>query len=267
MTTAFRRAMALGKVRDGLRHGRIDASWHQGRGAFGGLLAALALEAMGADVADPERAPRSLTIHFCAPASEGPFELTTEIVRAGSRVTTALARVVREGKVTTLATASFCKSRDRGERHFAARMPAFPPAREVPSFSRAIPGVPPFVAHFDHRYLGPPFPFSGATRAEVAAWVRLVEPEPHDAATAALLVDVLPPAISAKFDAPRPLASVDFRVDFLERFPLAGVSADDHLLVAITSRWADDGYTEELRDLWTADGRLVAQCRQLIALM
>jgi hypothetical protein len=37
--------------------------------------------------------------------------------------------------------------------------------------------------------------------------------------------------------------------------------------VSIASRWADDGYCEELRDLWSPHGVLLAQCRQLLALL
>jgi hypothetical protein len=65
---------------------------------------------------------------------------------------------------------------------------------------------------------------------------------------------------------------VDFTVQFFSSFLEArrahsdARSSEPHL-VAIRSRWADDGYTEELRELWSPAGVLLAQCRQLIALM
>jgi acyl-CoA thioesterase len=271
MKTAYGRATELENVREGLRTGRIDSSWYQGRGAFGGLLTALVLAAMKEDVADEERVPRSLTMHFCGPATAGPIDVTSSVERAGKRVTTCLARVVSGGDVTTLATASFCKARDRIARHASGTMPVVRPARELTPLPADLEGVPAFVRHLDVRYCGDVLPYSGASRAEIAAWVRLREPEPYDAALVAFLIDALPPALIATFTEPRALASVDFRVDFLERFAgalaSAGVGAEDHVLVAITSRWADDGYVEELRDMWSADGRLLAQCRQLIALL
>ena len=91
---------------------------------------------------------------------------------------------------------------------------------------------------------------------------------PLDAPLAALLLDSLPPAVSATFGMPRPLASVDFTIHFFTRFAeRRSAATDEHQLVTIRSRWADDGYTEELRDLWSPRGELLAQCRQLIALL
>jgi acyl-CoA thioesterase len=188
MTTSYERAARLSKVEGGHRKGRIDDSWHQGRGAFGGLLAATTLAAMTDEVNDSERIPRSLTLHFCAPAA-GELDLTTEIVRIGSRVTHATARVSNERGVTTFASASFGRDRPAAETYARAKMPDVEPAAELGEL------------------------FAGS------------------------------------------------------RFGTADVRSDEHYLVDIRSRWADDGYTEEVRDLWSPRGVLLAQCRQLIALL
>jgi acyl-CoA thioesterase len=268
MKSAYAVAKQVSKTSRGLREGRLDASWYQGRGVFGGLLAAILLEAVGDEVADGARPPRSITLHFAAPATEGPFEVATEIVREGSRVTHARAELRRDGAVTTFATASFCASRASGSPRYAhARAPDVPPARESAPFPRSIPGVPAFFDHVDARFVGPSVPFTGSKTPAVAAWVRLVEPAPIDAPLAALLLDSLPPAITSTFTAPRPVASVDFTVRLYERLPRADVRPDDHLLVSIASRWADDGYTEEVRDLWTPGGILLGECRQLLAVL
>jgi len=128
-------------------------------------------------------------------------------------------------------------------------------------------GGPHFFDHCDVRFVGPPFPFSGAASANVAAWARLHEPAPVDARVAAFLLDIMPPATSATFGKPRPMASIDFTVHFFDRFERPDEAARDYHLVSIASRWADDGYTEELRDLWTRGAALLAQCRQNMALI
>lgn len=120
--TAFSRAVTL---TDG--KGTIDASWYQGRGAFGGIMAAVLLREMQAKVADAERIPRSITVHFCAPATEGPMDVKMEVVRSGSRVSHATARVVRGDETMTLATASFAKPRV-GPSYQRADMPNVRPA-------------------------------------------------------------------------------------------------------------------------------------------
>ena len=266
MPTAYERAMTLSKIDSGRRRGSIDESWLQGRGVFGGVLAASMLRSIMEDVSDSERVPRSLTVHFCAPAIST-FDLVTEIVRVGSRVTHATARIEGENGVMTFASATLCKERKSGERYVIAKMPEVEPAAEVPSFPAGVPGVPLFLEHVDTRFCGPTMPFSSSCEAKVAAWVRLREPSVVDAPLAALLIDTLPPAITATFGTRRALASVDFTIHFFAELPLADAAIDEHYLVAIASRWADGGYVEELRDLWSPRGVLLAQCRQLIALL
>jgi len=277
MQDGLRRSTSLEKVSTSLWKGTIDPSWHQGRGAFGGLAAALLLSAMEEEVADAERTPRSLTISFCAPCV-GDFELRTELVRKGSRVAHANARIVSAaGEVMTMATASFCRPRNDSTAYATAVMPRVGPADDHRDFPRGVPGIPRFFDQIDARFCGEqapraphPLPFSGAREARVAAWLRM-RPDlllDVDASIAAMLLDILPPAVAATFSSPRPLASVNFTVDFFAALPLRpSPSRDAFYLASITSRWAGEGYTEELRDLWTADGVLLAQCRQLIALL
>jgi acyl-CoA thioesterase len=257
--TAFARAVTLTEGK-----GTIDASWYQGRGAFGGIMAALLLREMQAKVGDRERIPRSVTVHFCGPATEGPVEVKTEVVRSGSRVSHVTARVVRGDETMTLATASFAKPRS-GPSYVRAEMPKVAPSSECRDVPRGIPGMPAFFEHVDARFCGEHMPFSGGKVPEVNAWVRLREAEPVDAAVVACLLDVLPPAITSTFEAPRAVASVDFNVQLFS-IPEALDPTAFHLC-AIRSRWAGDGYTEELRDLWSADGVLLGQCRQLLALL
>lgn len=258
MATAFSRAVTLESGK-----GTVDASWYQGRGAFGGIMAALLLREMQRVVADDQRIPRSLTVHFCEPATEGPVDVETELVRSGSRVSHATARVVRGQEAMTLASASFAKPRP-GPSYALAQMPPVAPANECRDVPRGIPGMPAFFEHVDARFCGAHMPFSGSAVPEVNAWVRLHEPEPIDAAVVACLLDVLPPAITATFAGPRAVASVEFNVQLFE---IPHLDPTAFCLCAIRSRWANDGYTEELRDLWSADGVLLGQCRQFLALL
>lgn len=258
MTTAFSRAVTLS---DG--KGTIDASWYQGRGAFGGIMAALLVREMQAKVADAERLPRSVTVHFCGPATEGAVEVQTEIVRSGSRVSHVTARVVRGGETMTLATASFARPRP-GPSYVREEMPKVAPASECRDVPRGLAGMPAFFQHVEARFTGHHMPFTGGSVPEVNAWIRLREPQPVDSAVVACLLDILPPAITSTFGAPRALASVDFNVQLFEP---PSIEPTDFCLCAIRSRWAGEGYTEELRDLWSPAGVLLGQCRQLLALL
>jgi acyl-CoA thioesterase len=266
MTTAYARAMTFPKSEGGSRLGRIDPSWHTGRGAFGGLVAAATLRSMTEDVADVARVPRSLTVHFCAPAA-GDVALATEVVRIGSRVTHATARVASDGKAASIASASFCKDRPDALAYQHAAMPEVEPASEVSALPAGFGGVPAFFQHFDVRFCGATRPFASGAEPTVAAWVRLREPAAIDAPLAAMLLDVLPPAITATFATPRSVASVDFTIHLFVSLDDVRLDPEDHHLVAIRSRWAGNGYTEEVRDLWSRGGVLIGQCRQLLALL
>jgi len=61
---------------EGRYQGTVHTSWYQGRGAFGGVLAGAVLRSMMRELNDVARAPRSLTVHFSAPVTEGEVLLT-----------------------------------------------------------------------------------------------------------------------------------------------------------------------------------------------
>lgn len=59
---------------------------------------------------------------------------------------------------------------------------------------------------------------------------------------------------------------MDFTIHFFSRFGFSrfgfdasDMATDGHPLVTIASRWADDGYTEELRELWSPRGELLTR--------
>ena len=62
----------------------LDADWYQGRGVYGGLVAAMLMEAM-LTMSD-SFLPRTLTIHFCVPAVAGDAHIEISIIRTGKKV-------------------------------------------------------------------------------------------------------------------------------------------------------------------------------------
>ena len=70
-TTEFDRDTAVEAVGDGLWRATVSDQWAVPRGPNGGYIAALMLRAMEGAVGDPERAPRSLTLHYLRPPVPG----------------------------------------------------------------------------------------------------------------------------------------------------------------------------------------------------
>lgn len=263
--TAYAKAMTLSRDEKGVRHGAIDPGWYTARGAFGGLVAAQMLRAMIDELAEPDCFPRSLTVHFAAPPA-GKIELAPEVVRGGKRVKHMAARYKSEGEVACFGTASFGKERAHSASYQLEKMPVFPPADECAPIPKDWP-VPPFISNFDVRYCSPTLPYSKAAEPSFAAWIKLREPSAFDAPMVAMFHDLLPCGVTATFDTFRAVASVDFTVQLFSHEPY-DLDFDKHLLITIRSRWAGDGYAEEMRDLWSPkDGRLLGQCRQVVAII
>src|SRR5690606_12572785 len=87
----------------------IADSWYQGRGAYGGLVAAALVHAMNIERPDPGQRLRTATFHFSAPLVAAPARLTTTLVRAGNSVSHMRAEIVQDGTVVAFAQAAYAR--------------------------------------------------------------------------------------------------------------------------------------------------------------
>lgn len=249
----------------------LDAAWLQGRGVYGGIPAGAMVRAMQQAVGDPARPIRSFTVHFCEPARVGPARVRAELVRAGGRVSHARAEVTCDGVVVAFSSASFCAARPVALAWDEVAAPEATNPDEMPSMPVAERGGPRFTRLFNYRSGGGDVVWSGATEARARTWIRPPQPAVVDAALVVGLLDAGPPALAVRDTGPRPVASVDFRVQFLRAFPLDSVDAEAwgrrHWLSDARARTVAEGYAEELTHLFAPDGRAVATCQQLIALL
>ena len=71
METTFDRETAVTKQGDGRYSATMATSWWVVRGPNGGYLAAIILRTLTDAVDDPERTPRSLTVHYAQRAGRG----------------------------------------------------------------------------------------------------------------------------------------------------------------------------------------------------
>jgi acyl-CoA thioesterase len=108
--------------------------------------------------------------------------------------------------------------------------------------------------------------FSGGP-ARTGAWIRSREPRLLDAPLAAALLDTWWPAPFVRLEAPRPAPTVDYTVHFRSPLPPPGADPEDAYLIAFRSGLARHGFFEEDGELWSADGTLLAQSRQLALLL
>ncbi len=247
-----------------LRRLRFEESWYQGRGVYGGVLAGAFAREMAATLCtgDDDRPLRWMTVHFCAPAT-GIGVIETSTARRGSSVTHLRGQILRGDDVLAFASATFARARPS---EFAWQRPIMPtvPAPETVEPFAATP-APTFTSHLELRFCYGSEPLSGSERTEMGAWIRFREPLLVDTAAALAILDAAPPAAMARFNSLRPMATVALSCQFFESLPLADANADDHYLFVVRSNVCADGYAEELGELWSRQGRLIALCWQTVA--
>jgi len=243
----------------------MSERWWVGKGPNGGFVSAVILRAIQA-VGGLERAPRSLTVHFQRSPSPGPVELSVEVEREGGRATFLSARMEQQGEVQ--ATAQAVLSENWGDGGYSeARMPdAGEPGELHIADPDATPGMPKMFQNYRARpALGEPA-FSGGEPYN-GAWIRTREPRLLDAPLAATLLDTWFPAPFVRLERPHAAPTIDYTVHFRSPLPPPAATPEDPYLVVFKSSLARHGFFEEDGELWSADGVLLAQSRQLALLL
>ncbi|MDA0185433.1 thioesterase family protein [Solirubrobacter phytolaccae] len=236
-------------------NGAIADGWMTARGPHGGYVMAILAQAMERAAG---RQARSLTVHFLRPPAIGPVQTQVTVERAGRSMSTVTGRLEQDGKPVALGLGAYAGAYDApdvGE----LPMPDVPPpsAEQEP-----LPGAPPFT----HQMIMQPrfgaAPFTGADASVVGGWIGFRDGRPLDGPAMCVMADGYYPAIWPRLTALHPAPTIDLTVHFRAPLPVTGP-----LLARFTSKLARDGYFEEDGELWTADGTLVAQSRQLALLL
>ncbi|MBJ7353743.1 MAG: thioesterase family protein [Thermoleophilaceae bacterium] len=260
----------------------VHPSWDGPLTTHGGLLAALALNAIDAEInRDNVLQPRSLTCHYLRPPQHGEVEIFVDPLRRGRRFASSRATISQGGKpcIAALATHS---ARDLPEVAAWALSPPDvpgPPAREdkpMPSEEIADGGeawleMPEGIAPFFHRFLlAPRFghgPFMGppvdpAVGTSNGGWITTREPRPIDTSWLLFMVDALWPSIFQPIRTPIIAPTLDLTTHIRASIPPEGLP-DQPLLVHNYTRAIAGGLSDSDSFVYAADGTLLAQARQL----
>jgi acyl-CoA thioesterase len=250
----------------------VSPDWRAGRGPHGGYLAAMLLRALTETVADPARAPRSLTIHYTRAPEPGPISIHTVIERSGRSLSTLSARMEQDGVLTALALAAFSVPWSGPELSDIEMPRVAAPDLAAPGGESAHPQAPP-IAHrsTQHRRFGGT-PFSGADQPmELGGWLGHEEPRAIDALSLAFFSDALLPGPFMRLTEPNAAPTIDLTIHFRSTVPHPGALTDDEgrelCLARITTGLVHEGFFEEDGVIWAADGTMLSQSRQLALLL
>lgn len=238
---------------------RIDPLWWSWEGAHGGHVAALALAAVRDRFAGGAHPVRTLTTHYLAPVDDSPLYFSgTAPAALGRRTATCGFTGHQNGVPVILGSALFGSGR-QGPSHDGNPVPRVPGPQDCRRLE--LPAeLSPFARQLEIRPATQDLPLAGGDRAELMAWIRFRDGRALDAATAVTLTDVLPPALYARWRAPRPVPTAELTVHLTDALD-DGVH-EGWALVRIRTEHAGSGWAVDDSAVWSADGRLLALARQ-----
>jgi acyl-CoA thioesterase len=243
----------------------VSSDWRAGRGPHGGYLAAMLLRSLIDGLADADRAPRSLTIHYARAPQPGPVSIDVAVERQGRSLSTLSARMEQDGVLVALALAAFSVAWDAPHIAELPMPDVAGPDAERETGIALVAGAPAFTRHLIlQRRIGAA-PFQGADAPmEIGSWLGLAEPRPIDALSLAFFSDALfsPPFI--RLTDPSTTPTIDLTIHFRTPMPRSAEPDPDELCFArFRSGLIQEGFFEEDGVIWASDGSVLAQSRQL----
>lgn len=251
---------SIASVGDGARRVTVPETWMQGRTAYGGLSAALCLEAARHLV--PDLPVRAVQVAFVGPVN-GEVTCRPEILRRGKNTVFVSVRMTGEEGVLAECIMTFGASRQSSLDFANIPAPDVPEIETIKPYFRNHQG-PAFAQNFDMLIAGGSLPLSGAKEADVSIWMRHKdEHTPMDAVSLIALADAPPPAAMALFKEPGRISSMTWMAEFLTE----DITTEDRWFLARhTAETARNGYSSQAMMLWNKQRKPVMVGRQTIAL-
>lgn len=253
------------------RRGAFTQDWMIGNAVNGGVVMAAALNALREHLAaDPDEVtehldPVVVSAYFMTASALGAFTASTELMRAGRRLTTGQVSVHQEvdgGQVERMRAIASFGNLDGTDTYRQSAAPDLPPPDECVSAQQAPPD---FLRH-NHFLDRVDIRLDPATagwavgkpsmRGLIQGWLRLRDQREPDTTMLALALDAFPP-VAFDLGLYGWTPTLEF-TGHIRRRPAPG-----WLRVMLTTQNVGGGLLEEDAQIWDSTGALVAQSRQL----
>jgi acyl-CoA thioesterase len=257
-------ATALEKSGEQFRGATSDAYWNF-TGPFGGATAATLLRAA---IEHPKRQnlPLSMTINYCAPVAKGAFDI--EVIEKRTNRSTQHFYVEMKQESGTIATATLVFAARPAEfSHVSGKLPQVPPPEQIEPPKAKAPLA--WIDRFDMRFANG-FPVMrpkeemplGSARTEV--WMRDNPVRKLDFVSLMSMSDAFfarPFHVLGKLIT---VGTVSMTTYFhCDEADLAE-AGDDYLLGVADANVFEKGYSDQIAELWTRGGRLLATSQQIL---
>ncbi len=270
MSVHFEQETAVRALGGGRYATAFSQDWFVFAGPNGGIVAAVLLRACIAEVDDPGRSPRTLTVHYLAPPAVGPAEVHVTVERAGRGVSFLSARLLQDGEPKAVALVAYGAPRPDRVAWSARPCPVLPPVGTCPPLAADGEGEPPNIRlRWDCRWaLGDGGTTLATEGTETGGWLRAEVPTPVDHVLVAAMADAwLPPILARPGHQSVSVPTIELTVHFRDTSTLAQLQPEDWFACSFRTDVVQEGYLEEDGLIWAADGRLVAMSRQLAVVL
>lgn len=238
----------------------IPENWMQGRTTYGGLTAALSLQAALGLVDDIPI--RSAQVAFVGPVG-GDVTIRPTLLRRGKNTAFVSVDICAADEVAAQSIFAFGQRRESALHFDDMPMPEAIDPETASSFFRDGPR-PGFTQNFNMRLASGDPPVSGSREKSIGLWMRHVDPQAPQDATAVLAIgDAPPPAVMSMFSQPLRISSMTWMAEFMT--DTITTDPDGWFFAQHTAQLAKDGYSSQSMRLWNRRGEPILVGRQTIA--
>ncbi|HEY6531528.1 MAG TPA: thioesterase family protein [Acidimicrobiales bacterium] len=259
MPGPFEQACQLEALGGGVYEGVLGRTWWGSVSENGGYVLALALAAYERELDDPDKQALRVTLDYHRPVIDGEIRIEVDIPRHGRTTAGGTVRIWSNGKLACLGIASSARHRPGGE--FAAR--AMPEVESIGAEEPPLDKNSEFPLYANVRRWSRLAEASGPHGARVGGWVQQVVPEVIDHRWLALLVDLWWPAAYKVWGENVVTQTVDMGYHGRATLPMESLPPGTPLFVVHTARTSVNGFVDEDCEIWSPDGQLLGQGRQI----
>ncbi|MEO0450270.1 MAG: thioesterase family protein, partial [Pseudomonadota bacterium] len=206
---------------------------------------------------------RSAQVAFVGPVG-GDVLIQPTLLRRGKNTAFVSVNITAESGVTAQSIFAFGKAKQSALHFDDMPMPSVPPPDEIKPFFDPERPRPGFTQKFDMLIASGDRPISGSSTISIGLWMRHLDPDTPQDATAVLAIgDAPPPAVMSMFKEPLRISSMTWMAEFMTD----DIQTDPEgwFFAQHTAQLAKDGYSSQSMRLWNRQGEPILVGRQTIA--
>ena len=240
----------------------VSGAWLQGRTLFGGLTAAIALEAV------QKRFPNLPSIRSAQVTFVGPIgvdcEVKVTVLRQGKSVTTIRSEVVSESGIGTSCIFVFGASRNSMFDQSFIPMPDVPSVESSEDYiTEDSPLKSEFISYFDCRLARGARPITSQNIYEHYIWARHKDDLAKGPSAILAIGDMPAPALAASMPTPNMISTITWMLNFVQDDL---ENEDGWWLIKTKAENGKGGYSSENTHIWNSKGQIVVTARQNVAI-